>query len=103
MSDLDESFDLTGDVELRIHPREAETVAIQIPKDTLEALRKVAAQRDMALEALLKFYIGQCLRRDLSQLFANQVLDSTAKVLARYHHSEDEVTQILQEIRLETQ
>lgn len=103
MSNPDEPFDLTEDVELRIHPRESETVAIQIPKDTLESLKKVAAQRDMALEALLKFYIGKCLRQDLSQLFANQVLDSTAKVLARYHHTEDEVAKILQEIRLETQ
>jgi len=54
----------------------------------------------MPLDALLKFYIGKCLRQDLSQQFANQVLDSTAKVLARHHHSEAEVIQILQEIRL---
>lgn len=56
----------------------------------------------MSLEALIKLYVGKCLRQDLSQLFANQVLDSTAKVLARYHHSEAEVAQILQEIRLES-
>jgi hypothetical protein len=90
------------DLVLQVHPRESETVAIQIPKDTLESLRKVAAQRDMSLEALIKLYVGKCLRQDLSQLFANQVLDSTAKVLARYHHSEAEVAQILQEIRLES-
>lgn len=103
MSDLDESFELGEDLELRVRPRESETVSIQIPKDTLESLRKVAAQRDMSLEALLKFYVGKCLRQDLSQLFANQVLDSTAKVLARYHHTEDEVAKILQEIYLESQ
>lgn len=102
MSNLDDSLSLNGEVELRIHPRESETVSIQIPKQTLESLNKVAAQRDMPLDALLKFYIGKCLRQDLSQVFANQVLDSTAKVLARYHHSEDEVAQILQEIRLES-
>jgi hypothetical protein len=56
----------------------------------------------MALDALLKLYIGKCLRQDLSQLFANQVLDSIAKVLARHHHSEEEVAKILQEIRLES-
>ncbi len=101
MSNLDEEFELGENLELRVRPRESETVSIEIPKDTLESLKKVAAQRDMPLEALLKFYIGKCLRQDLSQLFASQVLDSTAKVLARYHHSEDEVAQILQEIRLE--
>lgn len=99
MSNLDE--DLGKDLELSVRPRESETVSIQIPKDTLESLEKVANQRDMALEALLKLYIGKCLRQDLSQLFANQVLDSTAKVLAKYHHSEDEVAKILQEIQLE--
>lgn len=103
MSNLNESWDLSADLELRVQPRESETVSIRIPKDTLESLKKVAMQRDMQLEALLKFYIGKCLRQDLSQLFATQVLDSTAKVLARYHHTEDEVAQILQEIRLESQ
>lgn len=103
MSNPDEFLDLTEDLELRVHPRESETVTIRIPKDTLDSLRKVAAQRDMVLEALLKVYIGKCLRQDLSQLFAQQVLDSTAKVLARHDHTEDEVAQILQEICLETQ
>jgi hypothetical protein len=103
MSNLDESFELAENLELRVHPRESKIVSTQIPKDTLESLKKVANQRDIPLDALLKFYIGKCLRQDLSQLFANQVLDSTAKVLARHHHSQDEVTQILQEIRLESQ
>jgi hypothetical protein len=102
MSSLDESFELPTDLELRVHPRESETVSIRIPKDTLESLERVAAQREMPLEALLRLYIGKYLRQDLSQLFATQVLDSTAKVLARYHHTEDEVAQILQEIRLES-
>jgi len=78
-------------------------VPIQIPKETLESLKKVAIQRDMPLDALLKFYIGKGLRQDLSQLFANQVLDSTAKVLARYHPSEEAIAQLSQEIRLESQ
>jgi hypothetical protein len=103
MNNLNEDLELGEGLELRIHPREAETISIQIPKDALKSLRKIAAQRDTSLEALLKLYIGKCLRQDLSQIFANQMLDSTAKVLARYHHSEDEVAQILQEIRSESQ
>ncbi|MGF1496266.1 MAG: hypothetical protein ACFB8W_05510 [Elainellaceae cyanobacterium] len=102
MSNLNEDLDLESDLELRVCPRETETISIDIPKDTLESLKKVATQRDMSLNALLKFYIGKSLRQDLSQVFANQVLDSTAKVLARHHHSEEEVAQILQEIRLES-
>lgn len=67
---------LNEDLELRVRPRESETVSIRIPKDTLEALKKVAVQRDMPLEALLRFYVGKCLRQDLSQLFANQVTNN---------------------------
>lgn len=98
----DDMFDLEEVLELKVHQREMETISLPIPKDTLESLEKVAAHRDMSVDALIKFYVGKCLRQDLSQLFATQVLDSTAKVLARYHHSEDEVARILQEIQLET-
>lgn len=50
---------------LRFRPRPSTTVTLPIPNDTLAALEKVAAGRDMSVEALLKFYIGQGLRQDL--------------------------------------
>jgi len=77
MNKPDEEF------ELRLRPRVAETVSIEIPADTLESLKKVAASRDMSMEALLKFYIGQSLRQDLTKLFSERILDTTAQVLAR--------------------
>ena len=63
MNKSDEEF------ELRLRPRVTETVSIEIPADTVESLKKVAASRDMSMEALLKFYIGQSLRQDLAELF----------------------------------
>jgi len=56
--------------ELRLRPRAMETVSIDIPKDALESLKKVAAIRDMSEQALLRFYVGLGLRQDLSRLFA---------------------------------
>jgi hypothetical protein len=53
-------------LELRVRQREAETLSIEIPKDTLESLKQVAAQRDMPLKALIKLCIGKGLRQDLS-------------------------------------
>jgi hypothetical protein len=50
---------------LRLLPRPKETVSIEMPKDTLNSVKKVAGHRDMSVEALLKFYIGQGLRQDL--------------------------------------
>lgn len=86
---------------LQIRPRPVEVVTIQIPKDTLESLEKVAHNRDMSVDALLKFYIGQALRQDIAQLFSERVLEKTAQVLARHLQSEEEVSTILREIRYE--
>jgi hypothetical protein len=85
--------------ELKFRPRAMETVSIEIPKDAFESLKKVAAIRDMSYQALLKFYIGQGLRQDLSKLFADRVLETTAEVLARHLESEEKVSTIIREIR----
>ncbi|MEH2123035.1 helix-turn-helix domain-containing protein [Nostoc sp.] len=74
-------------------------------RDKLKALflklKKVAANRDMTLEALLKFYIGQSLRQDLAKFFSERVLESTAEVLARHIESKEEILTIIQEIQAE--
>ena len=57
---------------LQLHPRLKETVFLEIPTDTLTSLKKVAASRDMSVEALIKFYIGQELRQDLAKLFSSK-------------------------------
>ncbi|HAZ48388.1 MAG TPA: hypothetical protein DDW76_32000 [Cyanobacteria bacterium UBA11369] len=91
----------TPEEEIKINwrTRAAETVSIDIPKDTLESLKKVAASKDMPLAALLKFYIGQGLRQDLTKLFSEQLLERTAKVLARHIESEEEISTIIREIK----
>ena len=87
---------------LKLHPRPKEPVAIDMPTDTLESLRHIAAQRDMSAEALMKLYIGQGLRQDLAKQFADRVLETTASVLARHIESEAEISSILREIRTES-
>ncbi len=87
------------EAQLQIRPRPTETVTIEIPKDTLESLKKVATRRDMSYQALLKFYIGQGLRQDLAQLFGDRVLETAAEILTKHIQSEKEVTEILREIR----
>ncbi len=87
---------------LQLHTRPKETVSLEIPTDTLESIKKVAASRDMSVEALLKFYIGQELRQDLAKLFSNRVLEVTEQVLSQHIQSEAEISQILAEIRSET-
>lgn len=88
--------------ELRLRSRESKPVTIHIPTDTLSSLEKVAASRDMSVEALLKLYIGQSMRQDLSKLSADRVLEKAAQVLTRHIRSEEEVSAILKEIQVET-
>jgi hypothetical protein len=85
--------------ELRLHPRPTTPLSLQIPVETLASLEKAAASRDMSVEALVKLYVGQGLRQDLARLFADRVLETTAQVLTRHLHSEEEVSAILKEIR----
>ncbi|MGL4379023.1 MAG: hypothetical protein ACRCT1_21490 [Microcoleaceae cyanobacterium] len=90
------------EITLQLRSRITEKVSISIPIDTLESLTKIATIRDMSVEALLKFYIGQGLRADLTKAFSERVLDTTAQVLARHIDSEEEISTILREIQAET-
>lgn len=58
---------------LKFYPRETETISLEISTDTLDALEKKAKERDLPLKALLKFYIGQGLRQDLSKEEAKEL------------------------------
>ena len=78
-----------AEIKLQLRPRITETVSIEVPIDTLESLTKIATIRDMSVEALLKFYIGQGLRTDLTKAFSESLLDTTAQVLARHLDSEE--------------
>jgi len=52
---------------LKFYPRETKEIPLEISADTLEILEKKAKEKDLSLKALLKFYIGQGLRQDLSE------------------------------------
>jgi translation initiation factor IF-2 len=88
--------------DLKVRSRDSKPVIIHIPADTLASLEKIAAGRDMSVEALLKLYIGQSMRQDLAKLSADRVLEKTAEVLTRHIESKEEVPAILKEIRVET-
>lgn len=88
--------------DLKVRSRDSKPVTIHIPADTLESLKKIVAGRDMSVEALLKLYIGQSMRQDLAKFSADRVLEKTEQVLKQHIQSEEEVSAILKEIRIET-
>ena len=87
--------------ELKVRSRNNKPVTIHIPADTLASLEKIATGRDMSVEALLKLYIGQSMRQDLAKLSTDRVLEKTEQVLKQHIQSEEEVSAILKEIRVE--
>lgn len=84
---------------LRLRERPVQSVNVLIPEDVLDSLGQVANARDMSVDALMRYYIGQGLRQDLARLFADKMFDTTAAVLAKHLHSQEEVSLILDEIR----
>ena len=87
--------------DLKVRSRNSKPVTLRIPADTLAALEKIAAGRDMSVEALLKLYISQSMRQDLAKISADRVLEKTEQVLKQHIESEEEVSAILKEIRVE--
>lgn len=89
--------------QLKIKPRPSEIVSIKIPLDTLDNLKRIAQNRNMSLESLIKFYIGKNLREDISQEFSTKLFNSTLKVLSKYIPSESQREEIINEIKSEIQ
>ncbi len=86
---------------LKLRERESEEITLNIPKDVLASLEKVAEKRDLSVHALLKLYIGQNLRQDLANYFSDNILERTEEVLSRHLQSKEEVSEILREIKLD--
>ncbi len=71
-----------------------------MPIDVLESLYEIAEVRDMSLEALIRFYVGHGLREDLDRRYGDRVMAKTEEVLSSHIDSDEEVSTILEEIRL---
>jgi len=89
------------EIKLQIKPRSTEPVLLKVPVDAMRSLEQVATSRDMSIDALLKFYIGKGLRQDMAELFGDRLLKTTSIVLARHINSQEEISNILQEIQAE--
>lgn len=102
MNKIDESVVTQEGFELKFRQRPVVIVAVQMPNDVVASMERVATGRDMSVEALVKLYVGQGLRQDLARMFGDRVLETTAQVLTRHIQSEEEVSEIIREIRFQT-
>jgi hypothetical protein len=58
---------------LKPYPRKTKEVSINISVDTIELLENVAKRKDLPLKALLKFFISQGLRQELTPQEASEL------------------------------
>ena len=78
MSKPEETLITEEGFELRFRPRASSELTIQIPDDVLVSLQKLADNRDMSVEALVKLYVGQGLRQDLAGQVGERELKKAA-------------------------
>ncbi len=60
--------------ELKFYERESAEVTLDIPKDVLETLQEIADKKNMSVESVLKFFIGQGLRKELNPKSASELM-----------------------------
>ena len=64
---------------LKFYPPDTEEVTVKLSTDVVELLEKKAKERDMPLKALLKFYIAQGLRQDLTPAESKELFQKRMK------------------------
>lgn len=65
--------------------RPTTSITMRIPVDVLEDLKRVAPVKGMSgYQALIKFYIGQGLRKDLADVMRQDFAERTKDVLQKY-------------------
>jgi hypothetical protein len=66
-----------------------------MPVDVLEDLKRIAPLKGMSgYQALIKFYIGQCLREDLEQLWKEERSAKLEATLEEFGLKEDQKNRI---------
>lgn len=87
------------ELKLIIPPRSANTIPVQFSPNTLASLRRVAKQRNVSCQTLIKIYVELGLRQDMDKLFSEDVLETAAKTIAQRFQSKNDITNLLDKIR----
>ncbi len=82
--------------------RPAKHISIRIPEDVLEDLKRVAPFKGISgYQALIKFYIGQGLRKDLRDLWQDEHGGRLETVMAECGVDQDQRREILDRLKEE--
>jgi hypothetical protein len=81
-------------VKITLRRRPSKMVSIRVPKDTLEHLKLIAAQKELGYQSLLKLYIGEGLRRDLAEISRDKIVAKTVAVVRKHIMNEKKIAAI---------
>ncbi len=84
---------------LEIRKRPSKMVSLRIPLDTLAQLKAVAEAKDLGYQSLLKLYIGEGLREDLSAMKARSLMNETENLLRKHLGNDRKLHTILSKLR----
>jgi hypothetical protein len=87
---------------LEIKERPSKMVSLRIPLDTLEQLKEVAASRELGYQSLLKLYIGEGLRKDLTTMKTHTLINKTENLLRKHLNDDRKLHSILRKLRKAT-
>lgn len=78
-------------------------INLKVSNDIFESLKIVAKDRNLLVESLITHYIVNGLDKDLLQLRTDHLIEKTEAVLSKYISSQDDISKILHDIRIETE
>jgi hypothetical protein len=74
-------------------------VSLRMPVDVVDDLKRVAPLKGMSgYQALIKFYVGMGLRRDLEVLWLQEVPERIERILAKHGVGDDMRNELLEEL-----
>ncbi len=74
-------------------------VSLRMPEDVVENLKRIAPLKGMSgYQALIKYYVGMGLRRDLETLWLQEVPERIQGILAKHGFTGDVQDELLEEL-----
>lgn len=66
--------------------RPTTTITLKIPVDVMQDLEKAAEEKEMSnAEALIQFYVGKGLRKDLAEIRRKHSVEQAKQILEKHH------------------
>jgi hypothetical protein len=74
-------------------------VSLRMPEDVVESLRRMAPLKGMSgYQALIKYYVGMGLRRDLETLWLQEVPERIKGILSKHGLSDEVQEELFEEL-----